>query len=375
MLKNLSGLSLVILAITLPVAVCPAQEQPLAEPEQTPASVAIADLTIPELLMLADQYRSAKRFTDALNLVRLIVHKDENNIDALRLLGDIAWDMQNAEQAQKNWTLVRRIQPNDFGANWGLGRLNLRSGQYRNAMYYIEVAESVMPADPPEIVPQVLIALAQSYRGSGLRSQAVETIQKALTIDPRNFDAWYVLAALRTEMARSQEDFDQALGDADMLIEIADNLLKTNGTTLAGIQMLQTACRIKLGVLNACGPILFERNPDGSLSDRLLPGMEKLAANIFDKIVDVMMQQADLERTLVHFRIIAMAEKTVEVDGATNPSTLMKLGSLQVATGKLLEATETFQRVLALDPMNKSAQRQLDALQMQQPEPTIVPMP
>lgn len=363
MLKNLSWL-LLSLTVVLPVAPCPAQEEPAKEPNQ-PAIPRAADLTIPELVATADQYRANKRYSEAKRALELVLRRERANVEALRMLGNIAWEMKEAENARKYWLLVLQARPNDFDANWGLGRVHLGSGIYRNAMRYLEVATSVVPAEPAGLASEVLIALAQACRGSGLRAKALDVVQRALALDPDNYEAWSVLAAVRTESAFSADDLDNALHDAERLVEIASNELKTAGVTRTGVERLQSAYELELEVLYSYGKVLFERNPDGTLSDRLLPGREKLAAGTMRKTVDVMLRQADLQRTLTHFRVLAIAAKAVEFDGGTDPNTLMDLGLLQKVTGRLDAAIATFQKVLELDPLNQTAQRELDALQAQ----------
>ena len=118
-----------------------------------------------------------------------------------------------------------------------------------------------------------------------------------------------------------------------------------------------------------------QRNPDGSSSDRLLPGMESTAAQVNVAIVDAWMKRADLERTMQHFRILEFAKTAVEYDGGARPETLLRLGLLQVATGQYADATTTLESVLAVDPTNETAQQQLEALTDRQlaPPPGATP--
>jgi tetratricopeptide (TPR) repeat protein len=371
-MKNLSGSSLLLLAVALPAAWCPAQEAPVTQPAQPPAVRSPADMSIPELFAVGQQYRAARRYNEAVNVFRLILERDPTNIDALRVLGDIFWETKNAELAKNSWLRVRELQPNDFIANFGLGRLYLEQGVYRQAMSYLETAESVVPAYPPELEGQVLVGLAQAYRGAGRREQAIETIKRALERAPNSFEAQYVLVMLQTEVAireKTGEDFDRALVEAQKLVQIAGSDLQAGGTTPERVQTLQLAYQAELQVLYAFREMLFERNPDGRLSDRLLPNMEKRLAAIITRIVDVMLRQADLERTMAHFKILELAAAAVKYDGGTNPSTLLDLGLLQKQTAQWQSAVETFQKVLELDPGNEVARRELDALQMRLPAP------
>lgn len=373
MLKNVSRL---LLLAALPAGLCRAQDQPAVETEQPPAVRPAADLTIPELLTAARQRRAAGIYNEAISLFNLVLQRDQTNVDALRSLGEMFVELRNADQAQKHWLRVLDIQANDFVANFGLGRLHLASGIARNAMRYLETALSVVPADPPELEPQVLIALAQAYRGSGYRDKAVETIEKALKLNPHSFEAQYVLVTLRTEVAtrdRREAAFDQALADAESLVRIAENDLRANGTSPARLQTLDAAYQTKLQVLHAFRRILFERNPDGSFSDRILSGREALAAMTISRTVEVMLAQADLRRSMSHFTILELAATAVKYDGGTNPRTLLTLGSLLVATGQWDGAIQTFQKVLELDPGNEAARRQLEGLQSRRPTPATAP--
>jgi tetratricopeptide (TPR) repeat protein len=352
----------------------PAGQAPAQPPAQ--GGLTLADLSVPQLMDLADRARVAKKFTDAINLVNFVVQREsgQHNIDVLRMLGEIAYDMKNAEDAQKNWLLVRKVQPGDFGANWGLGRVELDSGQPRNAVSYLEAAERVIPPDKPELAPKLLIKLSQAYSGAGMRTQAVNAAERALKLDQQDLEGWYVLCKLRSEMARTADEFDKALGDADKLIAITDAEMRTKGISPATVQQMQVAYQLKLSVLYAFRELLFEKNPDGKLSDRVVAGQGPLVGRILDGAVDIMLQQAELERLSQYFNIVQMAQEAVNYDGGTNAVTLMKLGNLQVTTGQYDEALKTYQRVLAIDPQHKEAQRQLDSLQARvQPAPPPAP--
>lgn len=378
LLVSLSGL--------LPVALCAAQQGAMAGPQQPPSGGRAAQLTIPEVVRTATQYRVEGRVNEAIALLRDVLQRDETNIDALRMMGDIAWDARNAQEAQKYWRSVRQIQESDYGANYGLGQLHLGSNSYRSAVSYLETAAKVVPADPPELASRTLVALTQAYRGAGDLDQAIRTSQRAVevvetqlkTVSPTpaletaRFEAWYALAAVQTEIAgrvRRQQDYDRALGFAERLIQIAGEQLEAVGTSLQGVERVQSAYALQLQVLYAYRDILFERNPSGRLSDRVIPGMQGLAAAISGKTVDVMLRQADLDRTRAHFQIRQIAEMSVNYDGGTNPKSLLNLGTLQVATGQTEQAVTTFRRVLEIDPTNELAQQQLDAVQMQRTVP------
>jgi tetratricopeptide (TPR) repeat protein len=363
MIRSFTRFAFVVLAALLAVTPSFAQDEKPAQ------------MTIPQILAAAENLRASGRVDDAVKGLEYILKAEPSNIDALRMLGDIAWDQQNAEEAQKRWMAVRKIQQNDFGANWGLGRLYLQGssgrGSARNAILYLEVAESVLPAAEPELKPQVLLALAQAYNADGQTSRAMEKVREVLAVAPDNYEACYFLVALRLGSAQSADDFDQALSDAERLVQVVRKELEASGTTLEGAQRLATAYQMEIQVLKNSVSVVFERNPDGSLSDRLLPGKEKRAAATIAKTVDAMLRYTDLQRTLAYFQIAEVAAKAVQYDA--NPDTLMELGLLQKATGQSAKAVETFRKVLEIDPLHKEARRQLDALQSQEAAPSAWP--
>jgi len=378
MSRTLTPLSLVFSWMLLPAPLSPGQGQagaPPAEATQTqpPAVRSAAELSIPELLSAAQQYRSGGQLDRALELLRyLLQERDKGNIEGLRLLGEIYWDSKNAALAEDAWKQVVAVQPNDFVANLGLGRVYLNSGLPRQAKPYLETAAKVVPPNSPQHEVQVQVALAMALRGGGQWREAIAAAERALRADRDNFDAQQLLTALRIENARTAEEFDRALADAERLIEIAGNALRA-AVNQEGVQRLQLAYQSKLQVLYAFRQLLFRKNPDGSFTDQLLPGQEKRAAAVFSQIVDVMLRQADVNRTLARFQIVEFAAAAVKYDGGTNPRTLLDLGLLQKETGQTAAAVETFRKVLELDPQNATARREYEALLGPLPESSALP--
>lgn len=429
MMRKPSGLSVIPLLLVLAATTCPAQEPPATQPAaRPPAARSVADLTDAELVALAEQAGATRRYAEAIDLLQFLIQRgpvdvspeavlrvlnglggaagnmsvselldlaglfrqlrqysnaialisnvlraDRNNIEALRLAGDIAWDMQDAEQAKKYWDLVTRIQPNDFAANWGLGRLWLRSGQPRQAMGYLETAMTVVPPDRTDLQAEVRIILAQAYGAMRDFGPAIETVQQALELDHQNLNAWSVLTTLRAQDAVTLDDLNEALAAASQLATIAESAIETNGMTPEGLQTLSQAYALKLRVLGSYENVLFERNADGTPSDRLLPDMDQTAADINIAIVDTWMKRVDLQRSIDRFQILEFAKTAAGYAGGTRPEILLRIGSLQVATGQFADATETLERVLELDPANEPARQQLEALLQRQP--TSAPAP
>ena len=328
--------------------------------------------TIPQLLAAAEARRQAERYDEAIEILKIVLQRDEYNLDTLRAMGDVYWDQQNVEQARVSWLAARQVQQNDFGANFGLGRLYLVSGVPRQSMHYLRVAEKVAPADR---MSEVLLLLAQAYNGSGMREEALATIQRALQLNPDDYEASAVLVRIRADAAASEENLDQALVDAARLVQLAGDLLREEGSSQEGVQRLFQAYGMELAVLYACRDILFTRNPDGTLADVLLPGKRQRAVEIIRRIVDVMLRRADLSRTLTHFQIIQLAEKAVEYTEGQDPESLTTLASLQVSTGQIGDAIASLEAALQQDPDNRAVQERLQRLRAQYVPPAETGLP
>ena len=367
-LRQVLRLSAVTLVVSMSACWAAAQTPPGEAPPLAPQ-----DMTIPELLARAQQLSDAGQHNQAIQFLTLVTQRDPSNKQALGLLADAYWNLGNAELARKYWLqIIKNIQSNDFEANLGLGRMYMRSGVFRSAAHYLETAEKVAP---PDRLIDVLIPLARAYGPLGLRDKAIETIKRAISLDPRNYDAWAVLVTLETDGATTVDEFDQADVDAQKLIQLANDIVQTEGVTQERVQQQYQAYDIRLRVLRSFGKVLFEINPDGSLSDRPIPGRETLTANVLSRVVETRLLQEDVRRVLTYFDILPIAEKAVEFDNGEHAGPLLTLALLQEKTGQLDQAAETFRRVLEIEPDNARARQHLQALGARGigPAPTTAP--
>lgn len=354
------GVILAVLVVAAATGSALYAQQPTSAPTPGHPALPPEKMTIPEMIAWARQLRSADQKAQAIQVLQQVLQRDISNKEAFGLLGDIYWEMGNAELARKNWLAVLKIQENDFDANLGLGQMYLRSGVTRSAAHYLETAESVAP---PDRLVDVLIPLAQAYGPLGLRQKAIETIKRAISLKADNYDAWYVLVGLEADMATTIEQFDQADTDAQRLIQLATQELQREGITLERAQRKYNAYNLRLQVLRSFGKVLFEMNPDSTLSDQPIAGRENLAANVLGRVVETRLLQEDTRRLLAYFDILPIAERAVEFSAGKNADLLLTLAMLQERTGQLDKAAESFKKVLALDPSNAAAQQHLSALQ------------
>lgn len=325
----------------------------------TPQVINVATTPIPQLNTLAREALEAGRFSEATGLVQEVLRRDRNNLEGLRIAGEIGWEAGQLEAARANWLRVRSIQSNDFVANYGLGRIYLNSNVPRSAMQFLETA---LPVAPPDKRADVLVNLARAYRASGMSRQARDTVDEALKLAPRDFIAWQLRVLLRTETATTPSDFEQALNDADRVIQLGKDFIENEGVTLAHTQQLYRAYETKLETLREFRNVLFRQNPDGTLSNAVLPGREQTAGRVLSLVVDILMRQRDLRSAMENYEILPFAERAVEYDGGTSPQSLMDLGALQAATGDIEAAIETYRRAEQLAPDNEEVQAALRML-------------
>lgn len=347
----------------------PAATEPSTQPPPAAGPAALADpatLTIPQLLDEARAALDGGNVLLAKTMVQTALNRDEKNLDAMLIDAEIAMLEGDTDRARIRYQAVIRVQPNDFQANLGLGQLYQRSKVYRQSMFYLERAQSVAPADR---MAELMTILAQAYRGAGYAKRALRAAQLAVQADPSYLEAWDYLVKLRTEA----EDYSNALADSDRMLAVARQELAANPTSKEAVQRLYAAYSAQLGVLQSYQRTLYQPNPDGTVSDELQPGMRARAAETIRRVVDVMIVQAELLRTLAYFNMRDLTEKAVEYD-PTNAKALMQYGLLLKNTAEYERARETFAKVLELDPQNDEARRQMATLPAAgSPPPSVTP--
>lgn len=324
-----------------------------------PGQINVQDMTITDLVVAAERLREAGRTDEAVQLLGVVLSRDRDNKEAHGMLGDIYWESGEPLKAREEWEAVRKLHPNDFGANFGLGRLKLNSRSYRDVMYYLEIAERVAP---PDRLAEVLVPLAQAYGQSSEYEKAKDAIRRAIAKEPDNYEAQYVLTGIASLSAQQSEDFDQADIEAQRLINLADEKLKVDGVTLEGAQRLYGAYEMRLNVLRGYHAVLFQFNADGTRSDKPVEEFREQLASVVSRVVETMLKREDARRTLSYFDVVDFAKKAVEFDRGTNKDSLLTLARLQERTGDIAGAVESFGRLLEIDPENQAAIRALETL-------------
>lgn len=362
MRRNSPGLLILTVSAISLSGMAGALAQTVMPPGPPPGAASVDDMSITELEFAATQAREARNYPAAIRVLSTILSRDESNKEALAMLGDIYWEIGDPGKARLYWLEVLKIHSTDFGANFGLGRMHLNTGVFRSAAHYLAIAEKVAPA---EKLVEVLVPLAQSYGKLGDFDKALDAVQRAIAISPDNFEAQYALTGISAIGATGEEDYDATDAEAQRLVELADRKLRTEGVTREGVQQKYSALDLRLSVLRRYQNVLFEINPDGSVSDKPLADRKKQLARVTSRVVETMLKQEDTRRTIAYFDVLQLAAKAVELSDGTDKSALTTLALLQERTGDVAGAIETFNRVVELDPNDATAAKALEQLQQQ----------
>ncbi|MGA2135458.1 MAG: tetratricopeptide repeat protein [Bryobacteraceae bacterium] len=130
-----------------------------------------------------------------------IVDKDPKDIESWLTLGRLYRTASNSVDAEKAYSQVLAIDPNNEDALTGLAIVYSDVGDTRKA---IEKLQAVTKKDPN---PRTLAALASSYEQLQDYRSAADVLQKALDLDPENSRVKHALAM---DLLRSK-NFDEAL--------------------------------------------------------------------------------------------------------------------------------------------------------------------
>lgn len=342
----------VIVALLAGSAAGFAQQQPnLTEEQARQLNVKPAEMTLDALLRTAEQLKNYEQYDDALLLLDEVLKRDEQNLTAIRLQGEIAEARNDFVTARDKFLEVRTKQPNDFLANLGLGRMHVKSQNWRQAVFYLENCERLCPQDQ---LGNLMTLLAFAYRGRGDLVKSLETIEKALTLDD-SLEARQLHASLLVEFRR----FDDAVRETGPLIDIVRKELEANPASRSALARLYDAYDTKLNVLRAYHNSLYEKSPDGMLTDKLTAGKEGAAANLLEEIVGVLVTQNELRHRLAYFDYIPLAEKAVAYQ-PDNVEHRMTLALLYENTGQYDLAGQNYQRAVELAPDNADAKARLE---------------
>ncbi|HVM97439.1 MAG TPA: tetratricopeptide repeat protein [Candidatus Acidoferrales bacterium] len=110
---------------------------------------------------------------------RHIVDKNPNDLDALRGLGNVAYDQQQPDIASEYYKQYLDKKPDDLEVRTDLGTMYLQAGQAQKAL---ETYEAVLKTNPTFFQAQFNLAIA--YRSLNQSDKVIEALEKATKLAP-----------------------------------------------------------------------------------------------------------------------------------------------------------------------------------------------
>lgn len=326
----------------------PAEAQPAA-PTTQPA------LTIPELLAAAEKALEFGEWDLADSYYAAVLQQDAFNLEAKLGTGRVLEERGDMSAARSVYMeLQRGAGKDDYRVAFGLGRVYTKTLNWRLALRNLEIADRVAPQTEKS---KIRTYLALVYRGVGGRSKARQNADDALKLDPKNFDAWEILATLLNEA----KEYEQARETVERLVEVARERLIEDPSRPRHVMQLQRALEAKLSVWGGYYGTLCEQDPKGNSLDKILVGRESEAAATVARIIETEIQKSEITRVMSLWGVLPLAERNCELEPG-NAQYWMTLGLLYLNTFQPHLAVEAFRKVLEIDPGNAEAQRQIAAL-------------
>ncbi len=345
---NAWRVGVIVCGILAGAALAHAGREPVAQSQ--PAARSLEDLSLEALVQRGQTLFDAGRMPEAQAYVQAALRRDPEYVPALQLDAELAWARGDYDGARQRWLHVLRIQRGDFKANFGLGRFHLLHESWRSAVFYLENALNVAPQEQR---PKVLLELARAYRGTGERMRARETARQAVEQAPDDLEARSLYVALLLEGG----ELDEALVQVEKLVDQALRFARSRRYAREALQTLDTAYSQQIQVLRTQYQSLNERNPDGSYTDRILPGKERQAAAVLSRLIDVYNAQQELQRVLAAYDMVSLfGQRMVQLDPA-NPDYWLRLARLQRQAFQFAAAAASFMKVLELRPQDQVARQ------------------
>ncbi len=332
-------------------------------------------VTTAEALERAREGWELGSLAEALDIVRAVLSREPDNVEANLLAGQILIDSNNYNLAREYFLKALDIEPASFTANLGLGKIYLANRSVRQAAFVLEQAEKVAPADRRA---ETKLALARAYSQMGDVSRALDKAREAVQADPANLDALGALAEIQLALARRDpRRAETALEAADSLVEKTIRILAQTPWNRQELLRLKGAFGVQYSALQTYYYTLVQHNLRREPTDEVLPERISDAAAILNRMAETWRQQALLDLIFSEHDALMLSERAVQFE-PENIKYLEYLAvsyqQMQVLTAKLLgpevyrdtamseSAVATCQKILAIDPDHEQAKRYLHAM-------------
>jgi tetratricopeptide (TPR) repeat protein len=326
---------------------------PASQPSRPEVSAA-------QLVAMAQQKKDAGALGEASQLVRAALESDPANTEAHLLAGEISFEARDYDAARDHFKLVLDVDPVNFRANLGYGKILNANRQYRQAANKLETAERV--ASDPQRMVDVRRALAYAYAGMGRVNDAVTKAEEAVKLDPQSLDARQTLVEIRLAAAdRTPAQLEPALTDAEAYVQKNKDAVQQKPWDKERLQRLDSAYELLLSALRTLHNSFYERDLRRQVTNALVSGKQAEAAAALNRTAEVVSEQAALQLTLKEYDAVMLAAKAVEYE-PKNLRYLENLASLYQRTNDRDMAVQTCRRILELKPDHEGARQYLEAV-------------
>jgi tetratricopeptide (TPR) repeat protein len=148
----------------------------------------------------AAEHQRAGRFDEAEKLYRQILRNNPVNVDALRLLGTVAFQAQRMEEAEQLFRRATVAAPDFVAAIIDLGRVLKEQGRFEDA---IRSFRRVLALEPDNI--QASFLLAGTLSPAALNYEAIQAFERALKLRPNHPGALLGLGHALKAVGRQEE--------------------------------------------------------------------------------------------------------------------------------------------------------------------------
>lgn len=314
-------------------------------------------MPLSEALARAQELLDAGDVENARRMITRALERDTGNPDVLLLDARIAEAERDIDRAEKRYLAVVRLVPNNFEANFGLGKIYERAKVPRQAIPYFERARDHSTTATPKQRSELFQRLSNAYRRDGKKPEALNAARFAIESDPDNFDAWRQLVEQQVWL----KDWVNAVENAQRLVARAMDYVARERGTAAAYTELYRAYDTMIGAMRLYFQTLFLVNPDGSRSERVTPGNERVAAQILSQLADLRIMQIEVRDKLEFFELSELTARGLTYQPDYVPL-LLQHGLLLRNTGRFSEAQDVFVRILSIDPDQADARAELELL-------------
>lgn len=318
------------------------------------------------------QSRDTAVLQDALAEVEIVLKREQLNTEANLLKAEMAYEGNDYDAARTHYRVVLDVEPNNFRANLGLGKIWSANRAWRQAVNFLEIAERVAPDGTRAAEVKQLLAVA--YTSMGEVTKAIAKIEEATRMSPDNLDALNTLVNIRFQVAsRDPAQISKAVTEADGLLARVKQAVEKSPADVALLGKLDQAYDLVISGLKLLHNNCYERDVRGQPTTRILKGKETDAAAALSRLAEIRNEQALLALTLARHQIITVAAaKAVELD-PKNVKYLEALATLYRDVNDRDNAVATAQKILEVDPNHKGAREFLQSVGVAPGAPTTQP--